>query len=64
MSPYNGFSVDMTNRKSLGRSSLGGDGTVNGGISDMRVASTSAFVLFRDTNSKLNSWRMTTHLAA
>ena len=64
MSPYHGSSVDMKNRKSLGRSSLGGDDVVNGGISIMTMASMSAFVLFGETNSKLNSWRTTTHLAA
>ena len=47
--------MDMRNRKSSGRSYLGGDDVVNGGRSVMRVANVSAFVLFRDMNSKSNS---------
>ena len=64
MSPYHGSSVDMMNRKSSGRSSLGGDDAVNGGRLVMSVASVSAFMFFGEMNSNLNSWRMTTHLAA
>ena len=53
----------MTNRKSLDRSSLGGGDVVNGGRYVMSVDSASSFVLFGETNSKSNSWRMNTHLA-
>ena len=63
MSPYHGSFVDMMNRKSSGRSSLGADDVVSGGKSVMSVASASSFVLFEETNSKSNSQRTTTHLA-
>ena len=64
MSPYHESFVDMMNRKSSRRSSLGVDDTVNGGRSVMSLAITSPFVLFWETNSKSNSWRMATHLTA
>ena len=55
MSPYHGSSTDMMNRKSSGRSFLGGGEVVDGGISVMSAASASAFMLFGETNSKSNS---------
>ena len=43
---------------------MGIDDAANRGKSVMSVASVSTFVLFGDTNSRSNSWRTTTHLAA